>query len=181
MIKFLKFSMLSFLFLQLAACAGLANMKKVEYADSAKSNMALVNIVRPSVFVGDGAKAEAWDGEKLVGTLESGTMIQYETEPGEHTFMVYTQGSWGVAKGSVMAGKKYYLKYNVGFGFITLGVADATDTRIEVWNKKLTPMAVDRSSEKAVPEKYKKAAREILEKVKNGTAKYETISEVNAI
>ena len=29
----------------------------------------------------------------------TGSLIQYKTHPGIHTFMVYVQGRWGVAKG----------------------------------------------------------------------------------
>ena len=166
---------------QITACAGLADMKKVDFVDTAAPDKALVNIVRPSVFVGDGAKVEVWDGEQFVGTLAAGTLIQYQATPGEHDFMVYSQGSWGIAKGELLPGKTYYLKFNIGFGFITLGVAHKNDPRIEEWNRKLSPMAVNTQSSKPVPEKTIEASRKMLAKIQDGSVKYEVINESNAL
>jgi hypothetical protein len=89
----------------LTGCAGLGNMKEVEFQSVAKPGVATVNIVRRAVFMGDGAKVEAWDGSDFIGTLEAGKLLQYEAKPGVHTFMVYVQGSWAVAKGELKPGK----------------------------------------------------------------------------
>ena len=147
----------------LTGCAGLGNMKEVRFEKDVAPDMAMVNIVRRAVFMGDGAKVEAWDGEQFIGTLEAGKLLQYQVEPGVHTFMVYVQGSWGVAKGELKAGKKYYLKFNMsGWGPISLGVASFDDPRIEEWNT-MTTVAIDKSSQKEIPEKYLKKARATLQ------------------
>lgn len=167
--------------LGLTGCAGLANMKQVEFQTEAKPDMATVNIVRRAVFMGDGAKVEAWDGDKFIGTLSAGKLLQYETEPGVHTFMVYVQGSWGVAKGELKPGKKYYLKFNMtGWGPINLGVAKSSDPRISEWNT-MDTVAIDKSSPKDIPEKHVLKARKILQRIEDGNAIVTPIDDVNAL
>jgi len=166
----------------LTGCAGLGNMKEVEFQAKAKPDMATVNIVRRAVLLGDGGKVEAWDGDKFIGTLSAGTLLQYETKPGVHTFMVYESGFfWGVAKGELKSGKSYYLKFNMsGWGPISLGVAASTDPRIPEWNTMET-VSIDESSPKDVPEKYVVKAREILQKVEDGNANVTPITDINAL
>lgn len=165
----------------LQGCAGLGNMKEVEFQTEAKPATATVNIVRRAVFMGDGAKVEAWDGDQFIGTLEAGKLLQYDAKPGEHIFMVYVQGAWGIAKGELKAGKKYYLKFNMsGLGPISLGVAESTDSRIPEWNK-MTTVTIDKSSTKNIPEKYILSARKILQKVKDGSANVTPITDINAL
>ncbi len=165
----------------LTGCAGLGNMKEVEFQTQARSDMATVNIVRRAVFMGDGAKVEAWDGDRFIGTLSAGTLLQYQAKPGEHSFMTYVQGSWAIAKGELKPGKTYYLKFNMsGWGPTSLGVAKASDTRIAEWNK-MTTVAIDQSSPKEVPEKYIIKARKILNRVEAGTANAAPITDINAL
>lgn len=117
--------------------------------------MALVNFVRPAIFMGDGVDFEAWDGNKFVGTLKAGSMIQHHATPGEHTFMVDPAGggAWAVRKMTLEAGKTYYLKPNSTMVLgLQLGLAEPTDERISVWNKVLTPMGVDKGRSKQVPQ-----------------------------
>ena len=168
-------------FLGLTGCAGLAKMKEVTFEKNIEPDMAMVNIVRRSVFMGDGAEVEAWDGDKLIGTLSSGTLIQYKTQPGVHTFMVYVQGRWGVAKGELKPGKTYYLKFNMtGWGPVTLGIADANDPRIDEWNM-MTTVVIDESSQKKIPEKYITDARKILKRVEEGDANVTLITDSHAL
>ena len=165
----------------LSGCAGLGNMKEVEFQTEAKSDMATVNIVRRAVFMGDGAKVEAWDGDEFIGTLSAGKLLQYEANSGLHTFMVYVQGSWGVAKGELKSGKSYYLKFNMsGWGPISLGVAKSTDKRIPEWNT-MDTVSIDKSSPKNVPEKYIVKARKILQRVEDGNANVTPITDINAL
>jgi hypothetical protein len=167
--------------LGLSGCAGLGNMKEVEFQTEAKPDLSTVNIVRRAVFMGDGAKVEVWDGDKFIGTLSAGRLLQYMTEPGEHTFMVYVQGSWGVAKGELQPGKTYYLKFNMtGWGPISLGAAKSTDPRIPEWNA-MTTVSIDKSSQKEIPEKYRLEAKKILKKVEEGNANVTPISYINAL
>lgn len=165
----------------LTGCAGLGNMKEVEFQVKAKSDMATVNIVRRAVFMGDGAKVEAWDGDRFIGTLSAGKLLQYETKPGVHTFMVYVQGAWGVAKGELKPGKTYYLKFNMsGWGPISLGVAKATDSRIPEWNT-MSAVTIDKSFPKSIPEKYVLKAKKILLRVESGNANVTVITDANAL
>lgn len=169
---------------QVTGCAfgGIAKMQKTDFVSEVVPNKALVNFVRPRVFAGDGANVDVWDGDRFIGTLGAGKMIQYVASPGEHTFMTYVQGSWGIAKGDLISGKKYYLKFNSGFGFTSLGVADSDDPRIDTWNKKLAPVSIGKlKSSNKVPNKHISKAREILKEVEGGSAKYSLISEKNAI
>ena len=117
MFKIIRAIGLFFVFLGLTGCAGLGKMKQVEFQTEAKPDMATVNIVRRSVFMGDGAKVEAWDGDEFIGTLGAGKLLQYEAEPGIHTFMVYVQGSWGGGKRRAKTWKDILFKIQyVGLG-----------------------------------------------------------------
>ena len=165
----------------LTGCAGLGNMKEVNFENEIEPDMAMVNIVRRSVFMGDGAKVEAWDGDNFIGTLSAGKLLQYKTIPGIHTFMVKFGSSWGVAKGDLKPGKTYYLKFNTsGWGPISLGVAKSDDPRIDDWNT-MTTVAVDELSPKDIPEKYIVGARKILKKVEDGNANVAAITDINAL
>lgn len=165
----------------LMGCAGLGNMKEVEFEKEIEPNMSMVNIVRRSVFMGDGAKVEAWDGDNFIGTLSAGKLLQYKAKPGVHTFMVYVQGSWGIAHGELKPGKTYYLKFNMsGWGPISLGVAKSDDPRIDEWNTMAT-VTVDQSSPKDIPKKYIIGARKILKRVEDGNARVTPIADINAL
>lgn len=165
----------------LVGCAGLGKMKEVTFEHKATSDTVMVNFVRRSVLMGDGAKVEVWDGDKFIGTLSAGNLLQYKTKPGSHTFMVYMQGSWGVAKGELKSGSSYYLKFNMsGWGTISLGAATSNDARIDEW-KTMKTVALDESSSKKVPEKYITNARKILKRVEDGTANVTPISDANAL
>ncbi len=184
MIRFIKSCLVFLVAVQVTGCAfgGLAKMQETDFVSEVDSSKALVNFVRPRVFSGDGANVDVWDGDRFVGTLGAGRMIQYVVSPGEHTFMTYVQGSWGIAKGDLISGKKYYLKFNSGFGFTSLGVAESDDPRIDTWNKKLVPVSIEKlKSSNQVPNKRISKAREILKEVESGTAKYSVITEDNAI
>ncbi|GAA4363960.1 hypothetical protein [Kangiella marina] len=181
MLKSLRTICLIVISLNLTACAGLGNMKEVEFQTTAKPDKSTVNIVRRAVFMGDGVKVEVWDRDKFIGTLSAGDLLQYEAAPGIHTFMVYAQGSWGVAKGKLEPGKTYYLKFNMPWGGgIHLGVAKSTDPRIPEWNT-MTTVTIDKSSQKDIPEEYILEARDILQEVENGNMEATPITEENAL
>lgn len=165
----------------LSGCSGLAEMEKVGFVEHGEPDTTLVNIVRPRVYLGDGAKIEMWDGDKFIGTISAGTMIQYKTTPGHHVFMLYVQGSWAAAKGDLKPGSTYYLKPNSQFVGMNLGVAKPDDERLTIWNKKLTPIAIDKSTSKEVPQKSIDSARAVLAQIESGAKSYHEISDANAI
>ncbi len=167
--NYLYFSVLVFTLSCLGGCSSLAKMKTVNKIENVDSQKSMVSIVRPHIFLGDGVDFEVWDGNKFIGTLEAGSMIQYLTLPGEHDFMIDpTQGGrWAHINLNLEAGKIYYLKPNtIPFVGLKLGVAPSTDVRIEKWNKGLTPLAIDESKSKAVPQKNINEAVETLKKIK---------------
>lgn len=176
-----RFISIFFASISLIGCAGLGSMKEVEFQTTASPDKSTVNIVRRAVFLGDGAKVEVWDGDKFIGTLSAGNLLQYQAEPGEHTFMVYVQGSWGAAKGQLKPGKTYYLKFNMPWGGgVHLGVAESTDSRIPEWNT-MTTVTIDNASQKDIPEKYILEAREILQRVEDGSKDTTPITDKNAL
>ena len=162
--------------LLLTGCANLAKMKSMPFQNGVEPDKTMVNIVRRSVFMGDGAVVEIFDGENLVGTLGAGDLIQYKTEPGEHTFFAYVQGSWGIARGNLEAGKTYYLKFNMQFASISLGVADANDERIPEWNT-MDTFVLDKIAADKVPEKYITKIRQLMTEIDSGKRK---VTEINA-
>ncbi|MDO6474670.1 hypothetical protein Q4520_04520 [Alteromonas sp. 1_MG-2023] len=180
MYKIIGMAAFLMLTLNLAGCAGLGNMKEIEFREAPEQNQATVNFVRRSIFMADGANSEVWDGDEFVGTLKAGTLIQYQTTPGKHTFMVSLQGHWAVAEGELEAGKSYYLKLNLtGWGPIILGVADSMDSRIEEWNTMKT-VARDDATSKPVPPKYIEQARATLKRVEDGNANVTHITSEHA-
>lgn len=168
--------------LYLTGCA-MAQMKEVAFVEQVNNETAMVNFVRPKVFWAGGAEAEIWDGSKFIGTLSEGTMIQYQTTPGPHVFMVFMQGFWGRSvHGSLEAGKTYYIKYNHGvFNVFSLNAADATDPRIKIWNEVLTPVTIDTSSSKPVPQDLIDAAKKLMEEVNSGSASSSLIGKAHAL
>lgn len=158
-----------FILLGLGGCSSLAKMKTVNRIESVDSQKSLVSIVRPRIFLGDGVDFEVWDGNKFIGTLEAGSMIQYLTLPGSHDFMIDpTQGGvWAHKNLNLEAGKAYYLKPNtIPFVGLKLGIAEPSDIRIEKWNEGLTPLAIDEVKSKAVPQKNINEAEANLKKLK---------------
>ena len=154
----------------ISGCSNLAVMKQVErIGSSTDKNTALVNFVRPAIFLGDGVDFEVWDGSSFIGTLSAGTMLQYVAQPGEHPFMINPTrgGAWAYKNLAVTAGSVYYLKPNITVvAGLKIGVADSTDSRIEVWNRTLTPMAIDKSESKEVPKESIAQANENLSRFK---------------
>jgi hypothetical protein len=126
----------------LGACASMT-MQKASLVSAPQANTALVTFVRPSIFMGDGVSVDIWDGERFVGVLGAGTLVQYEAEPGEHLFLANAE-NWSYTTANLLPGRRYFVKANIfpGFGFarVALGVASKTDSRIEEWQSNLTPM-----------------------------------------
>lgn len=164
--RLLGLSILSALLLVSSGCTTLATMTPTERIGGPANQTALVNFVRPSIFIGDGIDYEVWDGVTHLGTLKAGTMIQYLAQPGDHVFMVDpARGErWAGKKLTVEGGKTYYIKTNVTVvNGLNLGLANANDARIEKWNQRLTPLAIDRSATKPVPKENRDEAAKYVE------------------
>lgn len=130
--------------LLLAACAallasGCASVKMVDIQATSvvPPGKALVTFVRQSVWLGDGIPVDLWDGTHYIGVLQPGNIVQYEATPGDHLFLANSE-NWSYAKGSLVEGKRYYVKANVFPGAMTartaLGVAERGDKRIDQWH-----------------------------------------------
>ncbi|GAB1256768.1 hypothetical protein NBRC116494_12700 [Aurantivibrio plasticivorans] len=103
----MKFAVTMLLAVSLFGCAS-AKMEAVLRTDVIEPGKALVNFIRPSVFIGDGVTFEMWDGDIFVGLLKPGTMIQHQVKPGKHTFMVDLKNQpWSHVKANLQAGESY--------------------------------------------------------------------------
>lgn len=87
----------------------------------AAAGNAVITFYRTSFVDGDIAQApiveKAGDSIKLVGIASSGTKIQYEVAPGEHSFVVGGQSSHYL-KANVQAGKSYYVRVVTKMGIV---------------------------------------------------------------
>lgn len=159
-----------FILLCLGGCSSLAKMKTTQVIKNVDNKSSMVSIVRPHIFLGDGIDFEVWDGNKFIGTLKAGSMIQYVTTPGEHDFMIDpTQGGdWAHINLDLKAGETYYIKPNtIPFVGLRLGVALPDDVRIKKWNKQLTPLAIDKYQSKPVPQENIIEAEVTLKAIKS--------------
>lgn len=115
----------------LSGCATV--MQPAKRVDKPAANHALINIVRPKVFFGDGIGVDVWHGERFLGVLGAGTMIQYEVPPGDHLFLGNAE-NWTYAKAKVEAGKQYFIKANLFPGVImgraAFGKLEQSDPRL---------------------------------------------------
>lgn len=146
----------------LLGCAS-AKMEKVKRIDTPDEGRALVNFVRPSVFLGDGVTFELWDSEHFIGSLAAGTMVQFSALPGVHIFMVDAKNQpWNYVEVSLKEGETYYIKANlVPFYGVILGVAEDDDIRIPEWNSELKPMAISADSKPLPASDYEEAQKKL--------------------
>jgi hypothetical protein len=109
-------------------------MQKTTIVDHVDSNTAMINFVRPSIFLGDGLDYDLWDGDKFIGVLGSGTIVQYRTTPGSHVFMSKGR-SWAYVKADMAGGKQYFIKLNVlPFGGLILSAIEAEkNPKVKEW------------------------------------------------
>jgi len=151
----------------LGGCASVS-MQKAPLVRVPQESTALVTFVRPSIFYGDGLSVDIWDGERFIGALEAGTLVQYEAVPGEHLFLANSQ-KWAYTKANLLPGRRYFIKANIipGAGF-SLGAAQKTDSRIEEWLSKLTPMSALPADKLAVESKKQNEIREAVMEFKAG-------------
>jgi hypothetical protein len=109
-------------------------MQKSTIVNHVDGNMSMVNFVRPHIFLGDGVDYDLWDGDKFIGVLGSGTIVQYKTSPGAHVFM--SKGRyWAYVKADLAGGKQYFIKLHVlPFGGLVLSAIDGKKiTDVNAW------------------------------------------------
>jgi hypothetical protein len=142
-------------------------------ADSVERDSALVNFVRPRVFWGDGVSFDLWDGDTFVGVTSAGSIIQYQTQPGNHVFMIRRESRWRYVKANLAAGKQYFIKVNLGYGTASLGVVHAKeDDRTSVWLTKLQPIETLPEEMDSYASERIEEAREALQILLDGHASY---------
>ena len=141
--------------------------------ESVGRNSALVNFVRPRVFWGDGVSFDLWDGDTFVGVTSAGSIIQYQTQPGSHVFMIRGGSRWSYVKANLASGSRYFVKVNLGYGTASLGVVNAKeDDRISVWLTKLQPIETLPEEMDSYASERIEEAREALQILLDGHASY---------
>jgi hypothetical protein len=135
------------------------------------ADKALVTFVRQSIYMGDGIPVDLWDGEHYIGVLGPGQAVQYFATPGEHLLLAHAE-NWSYASGSLVAGKRYYVKANIFPGFATvrvaLGVAYTTDERVDQWHTKYKGMAAPEAARAAFETEGGAAAQAAIQTFKDG-------------
>jgi len=160
---------LVFSVVSLGACANIMQEGPLVTAPSA--NKALVTVVRPSIFFGDAVNVYVWDNDQLIGESSSGTLFQYEADPGEHLFLGNAE-NWTYAKGTLEAGKSYVLKVNVFPGTLyaraALGVYPANDPRSGEMLKSLKSQVPIQEKNQAYQDKHQAEAVKAVNDFKSG-------------
>ena len=153
--------------------SGCASIKMVpkETTREVPADAVLVTFVRQSIYMGDGIPVDLWDGEHYIGVLQPGTAVQYAATPGEHLFLAHAE-NWSYASGSLVAGKRYYVKANIYPGFATvrvaLGVAYTTDERIDEWHNRYKGMAAPEAARAAFESEGLPQAQAAISTFKDG-------------
>lgn len=126
----------------LTGCASV-QMQETPLIAKPSENKAIVNFVRPAIFLGDGISLDIWNGKNYVGALGAGKLIQIEVDPGKHLFLANAE-NWTYASCDLQAGKQYFIKTNIFPGIVSGRVALATvksdDTRVPEWLSSLKPI-----------------------------------------
>jgi len=133
-------SLLIFSFLFITGCATLGpDYSKV---DKIPDNSGLVYLYRPSSLMGGGVSYDVKTGDTVITTLRSGGYYPYFSAPGEKEFWAQTESKSSVTL-DVKAGQTYYIKGEVGVGFIVgrpqLMVVAPEIAEKEIVNTKLIP------------------------------------------
>lgn len=112
---------------------------------------AVVSFIRRSVMLGDGWNYDVWDGDKYVGLLGAGNLLQHRAEPGEHVYLLMSRGVhvWTYMKANLVAGKTYFARaYPIP---LSLQAVDTnSDERVETWASMKIGRVKDDDREKAV-------------------------------
>lgn len=152
---------------------GCASVKMVDARDTkvVEPGKVLVTFVRQPVWMGDGIPVDLWDGEHYIGVLGPGHIVQYETTPGEHLFLGNAE-NWTYASGSLVAGKRYYVKANVFMGFATarvaFGIAENSDDRVDKWHAEYAAKAAPEQARAAFEAKALGDVQEAIQRFRSG-------------
>jgi hypothetical protein len=158
--------------LLLGGCAAIP-MQEAKLVMAAPPDKAIVTFIRPVIMIGEAMNVYLWDGDRFIGVLGSGDMVQYEATPGEHLFLGRSE-NWTYASGSLEAGKRYLIKTNMFPGFAmraAFASMPATDVRLSDWYAKMPPKAAA-EADRAKYEASKVAdARQAIANFKDGKVK----------
>ena len=145
-------------------------MQKTAIVEHVDDHTSMVNFVRPSIFLGDGLDYDLWDGNKYVGKLGAGTIVQYKTTPGKHVFM--SEGRyWAYVKAEIAGGKQYFIKLNIlPFGGLILSAIEAQNNpKVKDWYGYQPRALIEDKGESYAAEK-KTAAEKALQDFYDGRA-----------
>jgi len=141
-------SLLVALALSLCACETIMSRATLTDARSDPSS-ALVTLLRPAGYFGEGSTVGMWDGRYFVGFLHSGELLQFRAAPGQHLLLADAEENWSYARADLRAGKEYFVRLNMFPGILANRVALATvpktDERIPGWLARLQPVAANRN------------------------------------
>jgi hypothetical protein len=129
---------------------------------------AVVSIIRRSVLMGDGWNYDVWDGDKYVGLLGAGNLLQHRAAPGEHVYLLMARGMhvWTYMKANLVAGKEYFARaYPIPFSL--QAVDTHSDERVDTWAEMKISRVKDGAPEKAV-EKFGAELQLALAAYRNG-------------
>ncbi len=155
------------LLLCLAGCGSSLMVKTTPRTELSSQGKAMVVFMRPT-NVAFGIQIFIWDGDRFLGRVESGSMIQVELDPGEHLF-VGNAANFSIVKANLKAGKRYYLIARpIWPATVILDPSIRTDTELRNWEATLTPTAPEPEAAKAYSAKRIEAIRTALAGVKSG-------------
>ncbi len=165
-LKSFSYLALATLLFLLSGC-GSAMMTRVATIDNPDNGMALVTVLRPSVF-GGAIKFSLWDGEQFVGVLTPKSYIQFQAPAGHHIIMARAE-NWSGVDADLVPGRHYYIIARVMPGAWKARVAldpvgrdQYDEAKIDRWLRGLTPIGVraDKAEQYAAPrvEQVRRAA-----------------------
>ena len=102
--------------LMMAGCAGMQRSKD-HPMPTVQPDKGLVYFYRESSFKGAAVQYDIRDNGDVIGALQSGTYFYEYATPGQHTYSSKTEVTSEVNL-NIEAGKTYYIKGSVGFGFV---------------------------------------------------------------
>jgi hypothetical protein len=102
--------------LMMAGCAGMQRSKD-HPTPTVQPDKGLVYFYRESSFKGAAVQYDIRDNGNVIGALQSGTYFYEEATPGKHVYSAKTEVTSEVSV-DVEAGKTYYVKGSIGFGFV---------------------------------------------------------------
>jgi len=92
-------------------------MRDVASSPSLGPNESLVVFSRPGTAAGSGIQPRIFDGETLIGMIETGCRIEYRCSPGQHLFVgLSAEDSRAAVRADLAAGKTYYIQTDLATG-----------------------------------------------------------------